>query len=61
LGAASAYALVHLPTMNLPLILTALIGGLVWGYIYEQTRTLWPTIISHVLFDLLIFVIAPFT
>jgi len=58
---ASAYALVHLPTLNLPLILTALIGGLAWGYIYKITRSLIPTIISHVLFDLLIFVIVPFT
>lgn len=58
---ASAYALVHLPTLNFPLILTALIGGLVWGYIYKATGSLAPTVISHVLFDLLIFVIAPFS
>ena len=58
---AGAYALVHLPTLNLPLILTALIGGLAWGYIYKATGSLVPTIISHVLFDLLIFVIAPFS
>ncbi len=61
LTATSAYALVHLPTLNLPLILTAFIGGLVWGYIYKVTRQLLPVILSHVLFDLLIFVIAPLT
>jgi membrane protease YdiL (CAAX protease family) len=61
LTATSAYALVHLPTMNLPLILTAFIGGLTWGYVYQRTGSLWPVIISHVLFDLLIFVIVPLT
>lgn len=59
LAATCAYALVHLPTLDVPLILTAFIGGLVWGYIYERTASLFPVILSHVLFDLLIFVIAP--
>ena len=58
---ALAYALVHLPTINLPLILTAFIGGLVWGYLYKATGQLQPVIVSHVIFDLLIFVIAPFS
>jgi membrane protease YdiL (CAAX protease family) len=53
------YALIHLPTLNLPLIMTAFIGGLVWGYIYKKTGSLPTVIVSHVLFDLLIFVIAP--
>jgi membrane protease YdiL (CAAX protease family) len=43
----------------LPLIMTAFIGGLVWGYIYERTGSLLAVIVSHVLFDLLIFVIVP--
>lgn len=61
LMATVAYALVHLPTLNLPLILTAFIGGLVWGYIYKMTGSLVPAVISHVLWDLLIFVVAPLT
>ncbi len=56
----AAYSLVHLPTLNFPLILTALIGGLVWGLLYKKTGSLLPGISSHILFDLLIFVIAPF-
>lgn len=60
LVATCAYALVHLPTLNLPLIMTAFIGGLVWGYIYKRAGSLLPVLVSHVLFDLLIFVIAPF-
>ena len=59
LTATLAYALVHLPTLNYPLILTAFIGGLVWGYIYKATGNLAPAVVSHVIWDLLIFVIAP--
>jgi len=54
-----AYALIHLPTLNLPLIMTAFIGGLVWGFVYQKTGSLPTVIVSHALFDLLIFVIAP--
>jgi membrane protease YdiL (CAAX protease family) len=62
LGLASvAYALVHLPTLNPPLILTALIGGLVWGSLYKFTKSLVPGIVSHILWDLMIFVILPLT
>ena len=58
--ASLAYALVHLPTLNPPLILTALIGGLVWGGLYKLTNSLVPGIVSHVLWDLMIFVLLPF-
>jgi hypothetical protein len=57
--ASLAYALVHIPTFNLPLILTALIGGLVWGSLYKFTNSLTPGIVSHVLWDLMIFVLLP--
>lgn len=59
--AAAAYALVHLPTLNPPLILTALIGGLVWGWVYRSSGQLESAILSHITFDVLIFVIAPLT
>jgi hypothetical protein len=58
--ASLAYALVHLPTLNPPLILTALIGGLVWGGLYKFTNSLVPAIVSHILWDLMIFVLLPF-
>ena len=57
--AAAAYALVHLPTLNPTLILAALIGGLVWGALYQLTGSLVPGIVSHALWDVLIFVILP--
>ena len=58
--ASLAYALVHLPTLNPPLIMTAFIGGLVWGSLYKFTNSLVPGIVSHVLWDLMIFIILPF-
>jgi len=54
-----AYALVHLPTLNPTLIFTALIDGLVWGILYQLTDSLVPGIISHALWDVLIFVVLP--
>jgi hypothetical protein len=57
--ASVAYALVHIPTFNLPLILTALIGGIIWGSLYKFTNSLIPGIVSHVLWDLMIFVLLP--
>lgn len=57
--AAVAYALVHVPTLNLPLVMTALVGGLAWGYLYRITSGLVSVIMSHTVFDLLIFVVAP--
>lgn len=59
--ASAAYALAHLPTLNPPLILTALIGGLVWGSLYKFTNSLVPGIVSHILWDLMIFVLLPLT
>jgi hypothetical protein len=60
LGVASlVYAIVHIPTFNFPLVLTALIGGLVWGTLYMHTNSLTPGIVSHVLWDLMIFVLLP--
>jgi hypothetical protein len=56
---ASAYALVHLPTLNPILILTAFVGGIGWGLVYWRTKSLIPAIISHALWDMLIFVILP--
>ena len=61
LVASLAYALVHLPTLNPPLILTALIGGLVWGGLYKSTNSLVPGIVSHVMWDLMIFTFLPLT
>ena len=55
------YALIHLFTLNPPLLVTALIGGLAWGYLYKLSGSITPSILSHTIFDLLIFVVLPFS
>ncbi|MCX8103551.1 MAG: CPBP family intramembrane metalloprotease [Candidatus Bipolaricaulota bacterium] len=55
------YALVHIWTLNLMLMLAAAIVGLYWGWLYQRERSLVTVIISHALWDVLIFVIFPLT
>ncbi len=51
------YTLMHVSTLNPSLMLVALIGGLFWGYLFNRLGNLFPVLVSHVLFDELIFVI----
>lgn len=53
------YGLIHLPTLNLPLVFAAFISGFYWGVLYEYTGSLWITIISHIVWTELIFVFLP--
>jgi len=53
----SLYALIHLPTLNPSLLFVALVGGLVWGYLFERFKRILPVIASHVLCDEMIFVL----
>jgi membrane protease YdiL (CAAX protease family) len=59
LAATLAYALIHAPTMNAPLILAAFIAGLFWGIIYQKTGSLWLVVASHLAWTELIFVLLP--
>jgi len=54
-----AYAAIHLPTFNIPLVLAAFIAGLVWGILYEYTGSLWLVVFSHMVWTELIFVFLP--
>jgi membrane protease YdiL (CAAX protease family) len=54
-----AYALIHVPTMNAPLILAASIAGLFWGLVYHRTGSLWLVVASHLAWTELIFVVLP--
>ncbi|MCX6145762.1 MAG: CPBP family glutamic-type intramembrane protease, partial [Candidatus Kapabacteria bacterium] len=53
------YMLVHIWAMNPMLLLAALVLGLHWGYMYYKFGSLIPGIISHSLWDTIIFVILP--
>lgn len=57
--ASLVYAGVHIFAMNFMLFMAALICGLFWGYIFKKYKSLWPGIISHAIWDLVIFVIFP--
>jgi membrane protease YdiL (CAAX protease family) len=53
------YTGIHLGTGNPVLILAALTCGLFWGGFYWATGSLVPVLVSHMLWDPFIFVIAP--
>jgi membrane protease YdiL (CAAX protease family) len=50
------YTAIHLPTLNPSLMIVALIGGLLWGYLYLRCRNILPVILSHTIFDEFAFV-----
>ena len=54
------YALVHIWSFNFMLVMAALVAGLVWGLIYRlRPQALPALIISHALWDVLVFVLLP--
>jgi len=55
------YTLVHIWSFNFMLIMAALICGLFWGWMYLRFKSVIPGIISHALWDAVIFVILPIT
>lgn len=54
------YASVHLYSGNWILAFAALLAGLFWGWLYAWRRSLPLLIISHLVFDLFLFIILPF-
>ena len=56
----AVYALVHLWSFNFMLVMAALVAGAVWGLIYRLRPQLLPALIlSHALWDALVFVLLP--
>ncbi len=55
----AAYTGVHLWSLNPMLILAAGVCGLFWGWMFVRFRNVWPGIISHALWDVTIFILAP--
>lgn len=58
--AALLYALVHIGSFNPMLILAALVCGFYWGTLYLWKRSLFANCLSHVFWDLAVFVAFPF-
>lgn len=53
------YSLVHLAALNFMLLVAAGVCGLYWGWIYQREQSLVPVILSHSVWDVLIFVLFP--
>ncbi|HDS85476.1 MAG TPA: CPBP family intramembrane metalloprotease [Phycisphaerales bacterium] len=53
------YAGVHLWSFNVMLIAAAAIGGAFWGLLFLATERFWPCIVSHIVWDVMIFVLWP--
>lgn len=50
---------VHLWAFNFILLEAALLWGLFWGLLFYCTRSLWPRIISHAVWGLVVSLILP--
>lgn len=53
------YTLIHIWSFNFMLIMAALICGVFWALMYKYFRSVWPGIISHAVWDAVIFVVFP--
>lgn len=55
------YSIVHISSFNFMLIMAALVCGTFWGFMYMifKPRNLLPLIISHALWDVLVFIVFP--
>jgi len=55
------YGAIHVATGNLVLVLAALTGGLFWGWMYMKYRSVLINSVSHVVWDLAVFLVFPFS
>lgn len=56
---AAIYTLVHVWSFNLMLLAAAGLCGVFWGIMFWQFRSVWPALISHAVWDVVIFVLLP--
>jgi membrane protease YdiL (CAAX protease family) len=57
--ASALYGIVHIWGGNLMLLLAALTCGFFWGWLYHRQKELAPVIVSHAVWDALVFVVIP--
>lgn len=53
------YALVHIWSFNFMLVMAAFICGIFWGLMYKYNKNLVPLIISHAVWDVMVFIVLP--
>jgi CAAX protease family protein len=54
------YSSVHLGSGNLILVLAAAVCGLFWGWLYRHYRSIALVVVSHTIWDILVFVVFPY-
>lgn len=59
LSATLIYASIHIWSFNFMLVMAALICGIFWGLLYKYNKNLLTIVISHALWDVMVFVIFP--
>ncbi|MHC4291092.1 MAG: CPBP family glutamic-type intramembrane protease [Planctomycetota bacterium] len=59
IAATAIYTLVHIWSFNFMLIVAAALCGVFWGLLFVLTKNLWPCIISHAIWDMIIFILLP--
>jgi len=59
MAASIVYAAIHVFGFNFMLFMASLICGFFWGAMYLRYRSVWPGLVSHAVWDVMIFVIIP--
>jgi membrane protease YdiL (CAAX protease family) len=58
--ATALYTVVHIFTDNIILLIAAFTCGIFWGWLYQKYRSMIINMISHSLWDVMVFIILPF-
>jgi hypothetical protein len=58
--ATALYAGVHIGSLNVMLVVAALVCGAFWGALYEWRRSLLVNVVSHTVWDIAVFLVWPY-
>ncbi len=58
-AAALCYGLVHVAAANTMLVIAATVAGAFWGWLYLRIGRIAPVVVSHVLWDVAVFLLFP--
>jgi membrane protease YdiL (CAAX protease family) len=58
-AAALLYGLVHLSAANVMLVVAATVAGAFWGFLYLRIGRIAPLVVSHVVWDVTVFLLLP--
>lgn len=61
IASSALYSLVHVWALNPLLLGAAFVAGLFWGSMFLKYKSVWPLMISHAVWDVLVFLVLPFS